>query len=81
MQKLSEALGVTIKMPGLDTGAPKENLGGPIEPWMREFVRERHGEEEWDFFFQYVKASTFQRVMMWVNGVIFRAFSFNKGRS
>ncbi len=66
---------------GQAPGLPKEMPGGPIEPWMREFVKEKHSEEEWNCFFRYAKASTFQRVMMLIGGVFFGASLFNKGKS
>lgn len=32
-----------------------------LEPWMAEFVKGRHHQEEWDAFFVYCEASPFRR--------------------
>lgn len=60
-------------MPGLDQVQGPIKLG-KVEPWMAEFVKGRHSQEEWDAFFEYCKASSFKRWCIIVGSVIHSIF-------
>jgi hypothetical protein len=34
-----------------------------VAPWMEEFMKERHSQAEWNWFFWYLEATPFQRFM------------------
>jgi len=42
-----------------DSRLPDGNF--EVEPWMIDFVKGRHSQEEWDAFFEYCKAGPIKR--------------------
>lgn len=46
----------------------------PPEPWMTEFVKGRHSQEEWDWFFAYMEAGPIKRFFMVFVQVGFQIF-------
>jgi len=43
---------------------------GKIEPWMADFVKERHSQEEWEAFFAYCEAGPVKRALCAIAGVL-----------
>lgn len=43
-----------------------------IEPWMKEFVRGRHIQKEWDAFFRYCQAGPWKRRLIWLETTVAR---------
>lgn len=43
---------------------------------LREFVKERHHQHEWEAFFRYVALPPWQRTLSRVSGVVVRALGF-----
>lgn len=45
-----------------------------IEPWMHDFVKGRHSQEDWDAFFVYCEAGRFKRWFINIASVWFAVF-------
>ena len=56
-------------MPGIDELQRPVKMG-KIEPWMRDFVKERHSQEEWEAFFAYCEAGPFKRALSHIAGFL-----------
>lgn len=40
------------------------------QPWMKDFVQERHTREEWDAFMAYCQAGPWKRAAIWLRNII-----------
>lgn len=59
-----------------------ERLKGRMEPWMSEFVKEKHSLEDWEAFFYYCEAGPLKRLWIQVWSVFLSIFHpYDRGTS
>ncbi len=58
-----------------------ERIKGRMEPWMSDFMKERHSKNDWDALFYYVEAGPLKRIWIQMCSSLLSIFHKDRGTS
>lgn len=76
LEKSKDFLQMFGGKPWPEMGSLEKTTAGEVEPWMADFVKRRHSQEDWDVFFEYCASSPLKRAYCRLMGIVCEILGF-----